>query len=542
MLNPHILLSFFIIITYLPSTLENIDKNKTTSQTSNIKLFKPDAEPPFLSFLSSHRYSLILFTHTNCKLSRSLKPYMRKTLKSLKSRYKKTKDPFFISLGLSIVNLKYATYAQKALNIEKTPTIMIFRGLTPYKTHIGGFPKDVNMLDWFIKEISRDIVEIENEDIFFRNYKKIAIYASNNAEYDGETNKNLMYIKEKYKDIQIRRMNLLDFRKICQKMSFLMNFQCFPEYGVLALYNEGFYTEIPFLEKIYDIKGLFKIFDDFFYSIDLVFLFEEKIIRRLLGENNDIMILLTSYDDQKAYVKAAKDNFLEFIRLYHDAYKMLRFSLALTTSKDRNMIKWLRFFGYNIEKNNENALILINQKDKESNILKYFYKENGKTQGEFDISIKKYMNFYQNYIKGSIKPYFRRSAVFPKKIEVNLYRLDSYDFEKYLKNIEYSNKDLLIGFCPEKDYRCNKFYRFFEDLADELYHLEDLMFGFFDPETDDFIGKEVRVFPCIRLYPARKREEFIEFHGDEAKKEDIDDFLKKYLTILNTTKIRSKMT
>ncbi len=82
------------------------------------------------------------------------------------------------------------------------------------------------------------------------------------------------------------------------------------------------------------------------------------------------------------------------------------------------------------------------------------------------------------------------------------------------------------------------FYNFFEEFAGELFHLESLIFAIFDPETDDFRGKEVRYYPTIRLFKANARENPLEFNGNTIEKSGLDEFLRNSLSILNITKIR----
>jgi len=487
------------------------------------QIFKPKSITSYNEYLKNHTYSLVLFSMPNCALSK----YARKTIKIAFKAFKtKPKEPFFDNLGLSIVNLKRVPSLAKTLNISSTPQLMIFRETFPFKNFLGSYYENSDkILNWFLQEITRDIPKISDLNLFLETKPKSAVLLCDSEDLRRHSILQLLLkVKEIYEDVQYAYF-LMDSMTL--KGNFLNIFQCFD--AEIHLKNQGFKESIQITsdESVRDVKGLVEKFDNFFLLKEKYWFFQESILRKVLSKRGWVM-MYWSYFEQK------DSNLIEsLLKFSNDNNENPKLFLAKIDIQDTQIRKWLRFLGFDIEKpsNIKETLIFLRQDHIEDNILKYIYDKE-------EISLKNLENYFEEIRQGKKQPHFRNFQKTPVKIAQNLIRMDSVSYRKFIEKNEDNSKDFLIAFCPERDKRCGKFLDFYKEFAEGLFHLNDLMFGVFDPETNDFQGKEVRVFPTIRLFPAKNRKNVEEFRGKEINQASLDEFLKKHLTILQTTKIR----
>lgn len=481
-------------------------------------IFRPKNLTSYQKYLKSHKYTLSLYYHPNCRLSLLMKTPFKKAEKALKLRFQRTKNRFFKEIGISLINVQ-----RLGINIPQTPKILIFRSKTPYKAYLGDYNKEIPLLDWFIKEIGRDIPEITSNSGFYKEMDSKGVFSlliidENDLRID-ESLKNLCNIKEIFKEIHIKRVfsSLLGINPFWQD-------KCFE--GILLL-KDSFNKEVVNLsiKDCLNYKSLLKAFEDFFYGNKRPFLFEEVLIRRLLARKHDIFLYYSRNSSQNT-------EFLEILNKFIVESPNSRLFIAFDAQKDLVLTKWVRFLGISNEK--PFALVLLTQESPDDNILKYHY--NIKT---LEITPESLKSFYSDFQAG-ILPYYRRKSQKETFLKTpNLIELNSDSYEAIMResNPNYT-KDLVIAFCPYSDVKCLKFLVLFEEITKELFHLERLVFGVLDPETEDFKGREVRVIPTIRLFSAGKREYYKEFEGNQLSKEKLHMFLRDSLTILNSTEIR----
>lgn len=482
------------------------------------EIFKPKTLMAYNEFLKNHTYSLVLFTIPKCSLSKFAKKSIKMASKNLKN---KEKLAFFESLGIAIVNLKKIDFLQENLNISSTPLIMIFREIFPFKKFIGAYEK-TDFLQWFLQEITRDIPKIRNFDEFkVYNDKSVSVLVDKEDLRKHSILQVLLKMKEIYNDLQYGYY-------FSENKGFLEEIQCFE--AEIYLKNRENEEKIQIENEIWEkVDFLKEKIEEFFFLNEKYSFFDENKIRRVLAKKMGVLMFWSLFEEKIPSVKIEK--LMKFSEFHQTEFRIF---FAKIETQDVNVRKWLRFLGFDLENPEKitEKIIFLKQNHIDDNIEKYVFDEKKAVTLEF------LEEFYKGVYTGKTKPYLRNLPIKSPEITENLIRLNALSYKKYITENKDSSKDIFIAFCPESDKRCLKFLGFFEDFAAGLYHINDLLFAIFDPEKNDFLGKEIRVFPTLRFFPAGNRGKFEEFGGGELNQENIDIFLKEHLTVLSTTKIR----
>ena len=485
------------------------------------EIFKPKTIIAYNEFLKNHTYSLVLFTIPKCSLSK----YAKKSIKTVSRNLKnKANVDFFENLGIAIVNLKKINSLQENLNISSTPLIMIFRETFPFKRFIGAYEK-TDFLQWFLQEITRDIPKISNFDEFRKNNEKsVSVLVDREDLRKHSILQVLLKMKENFNDLQYGYHFII-------KKGFLEESQCFE--AEIYFKNRENEEKIKFSDEIWEkFEFLKEKIEEFFFLNEKYNFFDENKIRRVLAKKIGVFMFWSFFEDKKPSEKIEK--ILKFSEFHQKEFRVF---FARIEFQDVNIRKWLRFLGFDLEKTEkiDEKIIYLKQDHIDDNIEKYILDD------KITVNLESLEEFHKGIYTGKTKPYLRNLDVKSPEITENLIRMNAFSYKKYItenKDSSKKDKDIFIAFCPESDQRCGKFLGFFEDFAAGLYHITDLLFGIFDPEKNDFLGKEIRVFPTLRLFPAGNRNKFEEFRGEELNQENLDIFLKGHLTVLDTTKIR----
>lgn len=466
----------------------------------------------FNNFLSKNSYSLVLFTSPSCKLSNSLQKPLKFHCETLKTRYEDTKSRFFAEIGLASLNIENFPSLQQVFNVSSTPKLLLFRENWPFRAISWEKLRENGFLQLLIREILADVAKIESFEEIVRVFER---FPRNALLFIEKTDlrmnfllDNLLKIKEIFKEVQLFRVNLQTNREFWREV-------CWENAGKLLLVRENAHFQEISLENASKFEEMTQFFEKFFYSGDVLYNFNEIIARKMLEDAN-LTVFLFFLEEKQEFLQEDLRELQEFNR----KFKEIRVFFAEKAQKP--MQKWTNFLG------NQGNLFILSQKNKDFNILKYVFPKNSR------ISQENLRVFLENYQENRLQPVLRSNEPLRKLEETreNLVFFTGEQFFNEITNKTQRNKEFLVVFCQEKDEKFLKIKSFFTNFAEKLQHLRDFAIVLFDPERNDFIGKEIRVFPTLRLFPKKSEENCEEFKENVVTEELVDDFLQRNLRIL----------
>lgn len=472
-------------------------------------------------FLEKYEYSLILFTSDECKFSNKFQKSINLSSKKVKDFYNKTKDPFFLSIGFAKIKLNNLPSLAYLLNLSQTPTFLLFRGIYPYKFLTINYHDKSDLVEWTIKEILKDIKKIQTKqeiELFFLNFRESVVIIMDSNDYrQGLILNYFLKVKDIYPNVQYRRVEPY----IVFEEPFFWEDKC--HYSIKILFYFGKNEEFEVIElkdgSFISYEDLVFLFDKYFLPANGIHPFDEVLVRKFLKMRYPILLYILSEDDNSSQK-------LEILQTFCQKNNEIRGFFIKDNKFD--LRKWINFLG------KKGYLFLITQENEDSNILKFPFPI------KQIISIENLEFFYKDYLNQKIEPYLRNNPQLSlnNNFQENLLFYDAKDFHQKIILKNNRNQDFLLVFCSEKDDKFTVILEFFQKIANKLFHLQDFTIIFFDPEKNDFIGKEIRFFPTIRLYTTKN--EIIEYPSNILEENSLDVFLQNSLTILNKTNIRKK--
>lgn len=467
-----------------------------------------------ISFLNSSKFSIVLFYLPKCEYSKNIISILKQASKKLKKYTINSQSSTSITFGFGKINVLKEIFLSNSFKIQETPIIYLFKGEKPIKIFSGERTSE-NIYDFIFRETQYETQELlcEEIELFMKNnYKSVILFHEKESDNKKLLN-NFRELKKYFTDISYG-LSECEFYSSNENMIVFKNFKT----------TSNFYLKT---EEDYNLDSMIVFINE--NNNNGIFVFEEKIIMSYLRKKIKIMILFTNDDTSLEYISRTTQNFKLFAENYRN---LLKFSVAFNLDfKNKN---WLNFIDFN--SNFSDISLIIVEFGQFDNLNKYIYMESDKkTHKQFNLSYNDILNFYFSYKNNTLKPYIRSE----KKINFNLnktnfIRLVASNFEEIVYD---RNKDVLVAFCPERYLKCIDLWEILNQVADDLFHLIDFLICKFDPEKNDFIGRPIGYFPTIRLYKSIDKTDVVEL-GDDISKEQIHNFLKRELSILDIKNIR----
>lgn len=499
------------------------------------------AEEELFDSMKKFEQSIIFFYLPGCKYSRLFLTEFEGAIKNINNYLK---DEANKNIYFGKLELNGSSNIISSLKIEEVPSIYLFQKEKEILV-FNGERNENGIFKWIYTETQvKKIKELECEELptFMHENMRFCIYFENKR--NKKDKKNVWYsfrqLRTYFSEINLGTSN-------CETFSFQTE-QIYCKY----LTNQAYFE----LKESFNLTTLLPFVHSLTYNY--IFLFSESLILNYLNQNNTIVILWTA-DSTHINNQLTSESFKN-LAVNYSSIPSFKFSLAYTLDPQHK--KWLNFFGFQKEEIYQPMLTILHLSPKK-NIVKYILKSSSSLLTETEIA-----QFFQSFRNNDLKPFVRSEYVdeveflYQKHIDdesqsensgqhlsndykylesnhsTNAYltkknyrKLSGVNFLKATENLE---KDALIVFCPERYSKCQEVWRIFDELTEQLAHLEDEFIVWrFDPEKNDFEGRPLVYFPTVRLYlKGRKDNEPLELEKDVSI-ENLNYFLRKHLTVIN---------
>lgn len=500
-------------------------------------------EEELFDSIKKFEYSIIFFYLPGCKYSHLFLTEFEGAIKNINDYLKDENNK---TIYFSRLELNGSSNIIRSLKIEEVPNIYFFKKEKEILVFNG--ERNANgIFKWiYIETQVKKIEELECEELvlFMQENKRYCILFENkrNKKYEKDVWHAFKQLKTYFPEIKL-------IASSCETFSFKTE-QIYCKYLAKEISlelkeNLNFTTLLPIIHSL---------------TYDFIFLFNEDLIMNYLHQNNTIVILWAD-DSNEINNNLTSESFKNFA-ISNSNLLSFKFSFAYTI--DPLNTKWLNFFGLD-KKEPSQPILTILHLSKNKNIVKYILKP---TSYHESLTQTEIALFFQKFRNNDLKPFIRSEQIekdeFSEHIDIisdhhtksenlgkhefmehkyfqpddiNKKYLNKKNFQK-LTGLNFSNatenlkKDALVVFCPERFQKCQEVWRIFDDLTDQLAHLErEFTVWRFDPEKNDFDGRPLVYFPTVRLY-LKGRKEPLEFQNDVSI-ENLNNFLRKHLTAIN---------
>lgn len=142
-----------------------------------------------------------------------------------------------------------------------------------------------------------------------------------------------------------------------------------------------------------------------------------------------------------------------------------------------------------------------------------------------DISAQGLVNFYEQFSKGELKPFFK-SEPLPETNDQPVKVVVGGNFKNIVHD---TTKDVLVKYYAPWCGHCKSLAPIYDKIAERILHNSNIVLAKCDATANEIEGVNIQGFPTIKFYPSNNKNEPMDFDGERTE-EGILEFLKNYTT------------
>jgi len=239
-------------------------------------------------------------------------------------------------------------------------------------------------------------------------------------------------------------------------------------------------------------------------SVPTLIEFSEDYIEPIFGQRKPAIILFRNKEDSES----------DFANTFKDAAIKLKGKIIFVVSgiKDGIQHRLADFIGVD-----EKQVPTIRILDPANNMKKFTLPEDVKS-----ITLDQITKFVEDFKSGSLKPFLKSDPI-PAENNKPVKTIVGKSFKELVLD---SNDDVLVKFYAPWCGHCKKLAPIWEQVAEELKDVPNLVIADFDATTNEVEGLDIKGYPTLKFYAAGKKSSPIDFDGERGA-EDIKNWLKE---------------
>lgn len=253
-------------------------------------------------------------------------------------------------------------------------------------------------------------------------------------------------------------------------------------------------------------------------SVPTLIEFSEDYIEPIFGQRRPALFLFRSKSDSES----------SFSQVFKEASETLKGEILFVVSgvSDGIQQRLGEFIG--VEEKNLPTLRLLDPAD---NMKKFTFEGNAQ-----DITVEGLKQFISDFKTKKLQP-FLKSEEIPAETSEALKVIVGKNFQSAVLD---SDDDVFIKFYAPWCGHCKKLAPIWEQLANEMKDIPNLVIAKFDATANEVDGLEVRGYPTLKFYPKGNKQNPVDYDGGREV-EDFKKWIKEHSTAYKSFEGRSDL-
>jgi protein disulfide-isomerase A1 len=428
--------------------------------------------------LKKYDFLLVEFYAPWCGHCKQLAPEYAKAAK----RLRENNPPYYIAKVDATENKQVA----EEFGIRGFPTLFFFKN--GVKMEYGGGRTENEIVSWILKKVGPPSAEITCDAITqkAKDHKLMVVYfgdltAKDHSQVYTDVTQHGS-VSEKFQFFHINDKECAATHGASSTPALVL----FRQFDESPLTYSGNWETTPIVDWLLA------------QSVPTLIEFSEDYIEPIFGQKNSAIFFFRKNEDDSS----------DFAKVFADASTQLKGKILFVKSSIHDGIqqRLAEFIGVT-----DDQLPTIRILDPADNMKKFAYSGNAR-----QITVDSIKSFIEEFKGGKLSPFLKSEDIpesndAPVKVVVG---------KSFAQIVEDPTKDVLMEYYAPWCGHCKKLAPIYDQLAEDLKDVKDLVIAKMDSTANEVDGVEIRGYPTLKFYPKDSKKNPIDFDGERQ----LDDF------------------